>query len=89
MISAEPTETAEARRRATTMEMVYAMMHCVEYAAETGRSTTDCAAQGVTTVKWSATPTTMQCLMSKCVESGRNDVWYAQMQCIQHETKLI
>ena len=64
MISAEPTETAEARRRATTMATVYAMVHCVEYAAETGRSTTDCAAKEVTTVKWSATPTTMQCLMT-------------------------
>ena len=89
MFSTESTETAEARRRATTMEMVYAMMHCVEDAAETGRSTTDCAAKEVTTVKWSATPTTMQCLMTKFVESGRNDVWYAQLQRSQHETKMI
>ena len=60
MFSAESTETAEAIIRATTMEMVYAIMHRVEYAAETGRSTTDCAAKEVTTVKWSVTPTTMQ-----------------------------
>ena len=89
MISAEPTETAEARRRATTMAMIYAMMHCFEYAAETGRSTTDCAAKEVTTVKWSATPTTMQCLMTEFVASGGNDVWYAQMQSSQHETEMV
>ena len=69
MISAEPTETAEARRRATTMEMVYATMHRVEDAVETGRSTTDCAAEEVTTVKWSATPTTMHCFMTMSDEA--------------------
>ena len=75
MMSTEPTEMAEATIRATTMAMVYAMMHGVEYAAETGRSTTDCAAQEVTTVKWSATPTTMQCLMTKSIASGGNHVF--------------
>ena len=69
-MSTEPTETAEATIRATTMAMVYAMMHCVEYAAGTGRSTTDCAAQGVTAVQWSATPTTMQWLMTMRVAAG-------------------
>ena len=71
----ESTETAEARRQATTMEMVYEMMHCVEDAAETGRSTTDCAAKEVTTVKWSATPTAMQCLMTKSIVVGGSDVF--------------
>ena len=54
--------------------MVYIEMHCCQDAAETGRSTTDCVAQGVTTVKWSATPTTMQCLMIKPIAVGGSDV---------------
>ena len=86
MISTEPTETAEASRRATTMATIYAMMHCFEYAAETGRSTTDCAAKEVTTVKWSATPTTMQCLMTYFDACGNNDALFAQLQINKHET---
>ena len=54
--------------------MVYIETHCCQDAAETGRSTTDCVAQEVTTVKWSATPTTMLCLMTKPIASDGNDV---------------
>ena len=68
-----------------TMATIYAMMF-FEYAAETGRSTTDCAATEVTTVKWNATPTTMQCLMTYVDACGNNNVWYAQLQSSKHET---